>query len=417
MTDTDKAAPDSFHPLCGCAVAEWLLHEARDLEDAGAVIGGFCQRLVAEGFPLFRLFVTIRTLHPQVFATGYQWHRGENLPIEVPREHGIMEQELYLRSPIKMIHDGAAEVRRRIADSSTPMDFPILSELKEEAVTDYLVLPLRFSGNRVNAVSVATDHPGGFSDAELARFKGLVPLLALVLEAKETQRVASTLLAIYLGRDAGRRVLSGLIRRGEGVTIAAALWYCDLRNFTAATESLLRDEIITLLNDYFACMVEAIHRHDGEVLKFIGDAMLAIFPIADDLDRDRACHTALAAAEDALANFQRLNEERRRDGRRTLEVGIALHMGAVTYGNIGAPDRLDFTVIGSAVNLVTRLERRCAELELPLLASAEFASPCGSKLVSIGRHELRGISRPQELFVLPEQRAALEAADRITVVG
>lgn len=415
MSDTGDSS--SFYPLCGCAVAEWLLHEARDLDDAGAVIGGFSQRLAAEGFPLHRLFVTIRTLHPQVYATGYQWRRGGNLPIEVPREHGITEQEVYLRSPIKMIHDGAPEVRRRIADPATPLDFPILADLRSEGVTDYLVLPLRFSMNRINAITVATDRQGGFSEADIARIKGLVPLLALVLEAKETQRLASTLLAVYLGRDAGRRVLSGLIRRGDGVTIAAALWYCDLRNFTAATESLPRDEIISLLNDYFACMVEAVHRHDGEVLKFIGDAMLAIFPIVDDLDRDRACHTALAAAEDALAKFRHLNEGRRREGRKTLEVGIALHMGAVTYGNIGAPDRLDFTVIGSAVNLVTRLERRCAELEQPLMASAEFASPCGSKLVSIGHHHLRGISRPQELFVLPEQRAALEAAHRIAVVG
>jgi adenylate cyclase len=395
--------PDSFHLLCRSPVAEWLLHEARDLEDAGAVVGEFCRRLSASDFPLYRLFVTIRTLHPQVAAIGYQWRHGDSAPSEVPRGHGIDDQDIYLRSPIKAIHDGAPEVRRRIGDPGVELDFPILADLQAEGATDYLVLPLRFSQGRVNVITIATDRVTGFADAEIGRFKSLLPLLALVLEAKTTQRIASTLLSTYLARDAGRRVLSGLIKRGDGITIAAALWYCDLRGFTATTEVLARDQIIGLLNDYFAAMVEAVHGHGGEVLKFIGDAMLAIFPIADDLDRDRACLAALAAAEDALAALNRVNERRRAMGKETLEAGIALHTGAVTYGNIGAPDRLDFTVIGSAVNLVTRLERRCAELGLPLLASAQFASPCGSTLISIGPHRLRGFAQPQELFVLPSQ--------------
>lgn len=409
--------PDSVSSLSDCQAAEWLLHKARDMEDTKAVIGGLCDHLIRTAFPLFRLFVTIRTLHPQVAAIGHHWRRGDAIPSEVPREHGIDRQDIYLNSPIKSIHDGEQEVRRRIGDAAVPLDFPILAELRTEGVTDYLVLPLRFSAGRVNVISIATDQAAGFSDADITRFKGLVPLLALVLEAKETHRVASTLLATYLGRDAGRRVLGGLIQRGDGITIAAALWYCDLRSFTATTEALTRDEVIHLLNDYFTCMVQAVHRHGGEVLKFIGDAMLAIFPIADDLDRDRACVAALAAAEDALADLDRLNGQRRTDGKMILEAGVALHVGAVTYGNIGAPDRLDFTVIGSAVNLVTRLERQCAELDRPLLASAPFASPCGSKLVSIGRHRLRGVAQLQELFVLPPRPTSQSARKRAAVIG
>jgi adenylate cyclase len=335
------------------------------------------------------------------------------LPSETPREHGIDRQDVYLRSPIKVIHDGAPELRRRLSDPAT-RDFPVLDELAAEGATDYLIVPLRFSGQRLNAISIATHRPAGFSDAELARFKELMPLLALVLEAKETQRVASTLLDTYLGRDAGRRVLGGLIQRGDGITLAAALWYCDLRGFTATTEPLPRDQIIALLNDYFACMVGAVHRHGGEVLKFIGDAMLAIFPIADDLDRDRACLAALEAAQDALADLDALNEQRRADGKAVLEADIALHTGAVMYGNIGAPDRLDFTAIGTAVNMVTRLERMCEELGQRLLASARFASPCGSKLVSVGHYRLRGFSQPQEIFALPppvrEQRGTARIA-------
>jgi adenylate cyclase len=398
---TAEIAPASTTPTVGDPVAIWLLNDARDLADMKDIVGGLSERLAATGFPLYRLFLSIRTLHPQVAAIGYQWRRGESLPTEMRREHGIFRQEIYLASPIKLIHDGLPEIRRRIGDPASPRDFPILAELQSERATDYLALPLQFSQRRINAVTISTDREGGFTEADVARFKGLLPLLALVLEVKETQRIAATLLDTYLGRDAGRRVLSGLIQRGDGVTIAAALWYCDLRNFTANAESLSRTDTIALLNDYFACMVASVHRQGGEVLKFIGDAMLAIFPIADELDRDRACLAALAAAEEALADLDKLGRRRTMDGRAALQAGIALHVGAVTYGNIGAPDRLDFSVIGPAVNFVTRLERLCAELGRALLASACFAAPCGSKLVSIGRHHLRGLAQAQEVFALP----------------
>jgi len=382
------------------AVAGWLLREARDLPDSRSVVGGLCRRLAADGFPVYRLFISTRTLHPQVIAIGYQWRRGDADATEVPREHGILESPMYLASPIKPIFDGAPAVRRRIEAPDTPLDFPILGELRAEGVTDYVALPLPFSHGRMNVLSLATDRPGGFTDAELAAFIELMPLLALVLEVKETKRIAGTLLDTYLGRDAGRRVLGGLVKRGDGVT-PAALWYCDLRGFTALADRLPSDEMIDLLNDYFECMAAAIHARGGEILKFVGDAVLAIFPIADDLDRDRACLAALAAAREALAALDAANERRAAAGRARIDLGLALHTGSVTYGNIGAPDRLDFTVIGPAVNLVTRLEGLCAPLGQRLLTSARFASPCGVRLVSLGFHRLRGIAEAQEVFGLP----------------
>jgi len=383
-------------------IADWLLRGARDLPDSKAVVSEFGKRLCAEGFPVFRLFVSLRTLHPQVLAIGLTWRRGQAEAQEVPRAHGILESPQYLNSPIRLIFEGAPMVRRHIEAGAGALDFPILEDLVKEGCTDYLALPLPFSEGRMNVVSVATDRPGGFTPAELDRFEELMPLLALVIEAKETRRIATTLLETYLGRDAGRRVLSGLVRRGDGATIAAALWYCDLRGFTRASEEQPRDEVIALLNDWFGCMVGPVHERGGEVLKFIGDALLAIFPIADDLDRDRACLTALEAAEAALADLDSLNEERIAAGKRPIEMGLALHMGAVMYGNIGAPDRLDFTVIGPAVNLVTRIEGLCAPLGRRLLASERFATPCGSRLKSIGRHALRGFAGEQEIFTLPE---------------
>jgi adenylate cyclase len=389
-------------PSATQTAAEWLIREGRDLPDSKSVLGGLCRKLTDTGFALHRLSVSTRTLHPQVLAIGYVWRRGETEATETMREHGILESPLYLQSPIRAIFEGAPEIRRRIEAPETPMDFPILHDLKEEGVTDYLALPMKFSRGRMNTIAIATDRPGGFSNRELAEFADLVPLLALVLEVKETKRMAATLLEIYLGRDAGRRVLGGLIKRGDGITIAAALWYCDLRGFTALSERLPRDELIELLNEYFGCMAGPVHAHGGDVLKFIGDAMLAIFPIADDLDRDRACLTALAAAKEALAHLDSLNEARRAAGQPVLEVGLALHTGAVMYGNIGAPDRLDFTVVGPAVNLVTRLEDLCEPLGQRLLASARFASPCGLQLRSLGRHRLKGIEEEQEVFALPE---------------
>jgi adenylate cyclase len=398
---TPQAATTLPLGLSAPSIADWLLSEARQLADSRAVVSEFGKRLCAEGFPVFRLFVSLRTLHPQVLAIGLAWRRGAQEATEVPRAHNILESPQYLNSPIRLIFEGAPMVRRRIGAGEGALDFPILAELKVEGVTDYLALPLSFSHGRMNVISIATDRSGGFSSEDIDRFAELMPLLSLVLEVKETGRIANTLLETYLGRDAGRRVLSGLVKRGDGATIAAALWYCDLRGFTRMSEAMPRDEVIETLNDWFSAVAEPVHAHGGEVLKFIGDAMLAIFPIADDLDRDRACHTALTAAEAALAGLDQLNEGRAEAGKPPLEMGLALHMGAVMYGNIGAPDRLDFTVIGPAVNLVTRLEGLTARLGLRLVASTRFASPCGSRLRSIGRHELRGIAEPEEVFSLP----------------
>jgi adenylate cyclase len=391
---------------CVHGVAAWLLREGRDLPDSKAVIGEFCRRLVAEDFPLARLSVGTRTLHPQVLAIGFVWRRGDAEPTESQREHGILESPMYLKSPMKALHDGAPEVRRRLEGPEAVFDYPILVELREEGMTDYLALPMRLSEGRWSTVTIATDRAGGFTDRQLASFADLIPVLALVLEVKETQRITATLVETYLGRDAGRRVLSGLVKRGDGVTIAAALWYCDLRGFTRMSNQLSRDTVISLLNDYFECMAGPVHARGGDVLKFIGDGLLAIFPIRDDLDRDRACTTALEAAREALDGLGRLNGRRREAGEPPLEIGLALHTGAVMYGNIGAPQRLDFTVIGPAVNLVSRIEGLCPVLGYPLLASKRFASPCGSEMVSVGRHRLRGIEEEQELFTLPEAMQA-----------
>jgi class 3 adenylate cyclase len=271
---------------------------------------------------------------------------------------------------------------------------------------------MKFGQGEIHGISWASRAPGGFTDQDLTIVQDLVPALSVTIEVLHQRRTTATLLDTYLGREAGRRVLTGSIRRGEATTLAAALWYCDMRGFTQLSDRLERDQIVELLDDYFGCMAVPVEAMGGEILKFVGDAMLAIFPMRDDLDRDRACRDALTAAERALLDRDELNKVRGRASKPELKVGLGLHHGPVMYGNIGAATRLDFTVIGPAVNLVTRIESLCPALDRPLLTSRPFASPCGSRLKTLGLHALKGIEVPQEIFGLPGAASRTSARRR-----
>ncbi len=389
-------------PDAAKAVARWLLAEGRQIARLEDLLAGLCQRLLAAGVPIDRVGMHIRTLHPQVAAVRVLWRVDASAPTKTAYGHDVPVGDLFLKSPFFVVYGTGRPVRRRIGDPDCPRDFTILDELRAEGMTDYYVTPLTFSQGRTHAMTWASRQRGGFSDADIAAIDSLLPAISMIAEARESRRISKTLLDTYLGPQAGARVLNGSIRRGDAETIAAALWFCDMRGFTELSERLPRDAVIGTLNDYFECMAGPIHANGGEILKFIGDALLAIFPMKDDLDRDRVCFTALDAAQEALRDLEALNERRSRSGEDPIRIGLALHAGAVMYGNIGAPERLDFTVIGPAVNLVTRIEGLCPVLGRPLLTSARFASPCGSKLVSLGRYPLRGIAEEQEVFGLPE---------------
>jgi len=394
-----EAAPPP--PQVAKKVARWLVSEGRQAPQIEDLLGGMCQRLLSAGVPIERVGLHIRTLHPQVAAVRVLWRVDDPQPTKTAYGHDIPMGDMFLKSPFFVVYGTGQPVRRKICDPDSPRDFSILDELQAEGMTDYYVTPLTFSQGRTHAVTWASRKPGGFADEDVAAIDSLLPALSMIVEAREARRVSKTLLDTYLGPQAGARVLNGSIRRGDAETIAAALWFCDMRGFTELSERLPRDAVIATLNDYFECMAGPIHANGGEILKFIGDALLAIFPMKDDLDRDRVCHIALAAAQQALKDLDAVNARRASDGSDPIRIGLALHTGAVMYGNIGAPERLDFTVIGPAVNLVTRIEGLCPVLGQPLLASARFASPCGSKLVSLGRYPLRGIAEEQEVFGVP----------------
>lgn len=383
----------------------WLLRDGRHQPTSGELLQGFCRELTEGGFHLMRAFLAKPTLHPQIASIAYRWSRAEPKVEAFTREHDIWQSEQYLRSPMALIYAGEESmIRRRLFGPGLRLDFPILEDLLAEGGTDYAIFGLRRGDGRPMAVvSIATDAPGGFSDEQFTGFQSLLPLLSLIVEAIETRLTAKSLLEIYLGADAGRRVMGGLIRRGESVTIAAAIWQCDLRDFTAMSNQLPRDEVLAILNDYFDAVTRPVLARGGEILKFIGDAVLAIFPMKDDLDRDDKCRVALTAGEEALEAMRDVNELRASAGKAPLSIGIGLHAGSVSYGNIGAQTRLDFTVIGPAVNLAARITGLCRPLNQRLLASKAFASPCGSKLVPLGHYPLHGFDQPQEVYGLPEE--------------
>ena len=385
----------------------WLLNEGRRLPELADVVAGVARQLTEGGLPLQRFFLGQRTLHPQMGAIGYIWNQGDQTSQTVERDHSITTTSAYLLSPMRRIYEGGEKlIRRRLVGPEAELDFPVLQELRDTGSTDYAIFALELEGQAHASCSITTTAPQGFSDGDIAAVRTLMPLLAMLVEAREWHRLAESLLEIYLGADAGRQVLGGSVRRGQSTTIAAAIWFCDLRDFTAMSNQLPRDEMIALLNDYFDAMARPVHAHGGEILKFIGDAMLAIFPMHDDLDRDHKCHVALRAAHEAFDALDGLNEIRASAGKPPIRAGIGLHAGSVSYGNIGAAignsARLDFTAIGPAVNLASRIEGLCKGLNRPLLASKSFASPCGSMLVPLGKFELAGFPEPQEIYGLPD---------------
>ncbi len=379
------------------ALNHWLLYEAWRIEDIQEIMSGFCEHLLGFGLRIVRVGAIIGTLHPRVRSYYFIWKRGEGIS-ERSGEHGIENSPEFRQSPFPAVLFEGLSIRRRLEGSGDP-GYPILEELRTGGATDYIALPMEFGGDERNGLSFAMDRPGGFSDAELRGLYPVVALLGRVLETKALRRTALNILDTYLGHDTGKRILRGHIQRGDVETIHAVLWYCDLRGFTTLSESLPGADVIELLNDYFQAMASAVHEAEGEVLKFVGDAMLAIFrPRYTDAPRGATCERALAAAERAVENLAAVNAERLKLGKPVLTAGLALHVGEVLYGNVGAEDRLDFTVIGPAVNLVSRIEHLCAELGLPLVVSGDFAELIERPVTSLGKHKLRGIAMEQEIF-------------------
>lgn len=377
-------------------------------ESETSLITRFCEGALAAGLPLARALLVVDTLHPVHEGRVFRWQRGQHEPniTEYGRTNTGEAAASWRRSPFyHLLQSGESRLRIRLSPA-TDDRFTLLKDLREAGMTDYLALVNRFAAEGIIGEldcihsSWATDAPDGFTEEATQRIERLAPILALAVKCTSLGRIAATLVETYLGRDAGRRVLAGRIERGVAEQIHSVIWFSDLSGYTRITDTAPPAEIIPLLNDYADAVISAIHDKGGEVLKLIGDGILAIFPAED---RERACRSALAAAVKARHRVGQLNETRATAGHPITDVYLGLHVGEVFYGNVGSADRLDFTVVGPAVNEASRIAAMCRSVDQPLLLSAAFAEAARQerwRLVSVGRFALRGIGRPQELFTL-----------------
>lgn len=402
----------------GLPLEAWLVRAGLAGQPTEVLVEEFSGRLVAEGVPLQRVFVAMTTLHPQVRARSYTWLAGQGLidNEDVPHREVVDQPQAWQNSPFRhMLQHDVPEMRRRLVGPDAARDFEVFGEFAEEGYTDWLALALGFGWALTNGVeefrnpgmgmicSFLTAAPEGFTPAALARLRQAVPLLALAIKSATLAQLARDVTASYIGGDAASHVLSGEIRRGMAQKIDAVILYADLRGFTAVADRLAIEPLVAMLNEYFDCLGPAIEEQGGQILKYLGDGLLASFQLAAGQDPAPLCAAALTAAERALAAVDDLNASRRKAGAPALDLDIALHRGTVMYGNVGTRARLDFTLIGPAVNEAARLENLCGLLDRNLVASRSFAVSAGGaarRLQSLGLHALRGVTEPQEVFGL-----------------
>ena len=400
------------------ALSAWLTQAGLAGTSESDIVAGLCDRCVAAGLPLGRAQVFIDTLHPVHEGRLFRWGHG---PAESAMlEHGrtgldalaasgsdprdVESAERWRNSPFyRMLQTGDTLLRRRM-NAVTEDEFSFLPDWLAAGMTDYVAIITRFAAEgtigEMDCVysSWATRAPDGFSDGHIAALERIAPYLALAIKSVSLARMTATLMETYLGRDAGQRVLGGRIMRGMAEKIDAVVWFSDLRGFTRITDTV-PEQVIPMLNEYSDVIVSAIHEHGGDVLKLIGDGTLAIFTAED---RTQACKAALAAATAARRGVAELNRRRATDGKPVTDMYLGLHVGEVFYGNVGSRERLDFTVLGPAVNEASRIAAMCRSVDQPVLMSAVFAAVGSNerRLVSVGRYALRGVSHPQELFTL-----------------
>jgi adenylate cyclase len=384
-------------------VVRWLIEGCPGARRAEDIMQQLCERLCACGVPLWRSSVFVRTLHPNIMGRRFSWQPDKAVDMGAA-PYGVMEEDVFRLSPVARVYQTGTSLRRRLADNDCPMDFPILADFRAEGVTDYLVEPLLFTNGEIHVATWTTLAPGGFDDDQIRGLANVSPALARVAEIYALRRTAQTLLNTYVGAHTGERILKGQIRRGETEAIEAAIWLSDMRGFTALSDRIAPASLMRLLNRYFDAQVPAIEKHGGEVLKFIGDGLLAIFPVvAGDTRGAAACAAALAAAQEARQAIATLGGGEPIEGVDSVRFGLALHIGEVLYGNVGGESRLDFTCIGPAVNLAARIEKLAGELGRTVLASTEFVERCPGTLVPVGRFSVRGIDASQRVFGLAEE--------------
>lgn len=385
-------------PLVAADVVQWLYSEAPQLKGTLEIVSELGERLRAGGVPVDRVTTGIWVVHPNVRAEGSIW-RSSGQPELILYTADAKTSEDYLNSPIKKVHETQMPVRIAIeTDPEAVRTYPIARDLHEEGFSDYIALPMPFSDGSVKVASFATKAPGGFSKSHISVFDSLIRPLALVCELKTLRRTAETVLDTYVGPRAGSKVLDGTTRRGEGEWIKAVVSFADIRGFSRLSNTLPADKIVVFLNKYFGAMTAAVEAHGGEVLKFIGDEVMAIFPYETEEDAREAAHRALLAAHDTLTRIAEINAGKMCVETPDMSVGIALHAGDVFYGNVGSDTRLDFTVVGPVVNLAARIAELAKDLQRQVLVSDAIAELMGCRSGLFGQYQVKGFDDPVSVY-------------------
>ncbi|PPC78938.1 adenylate/guanylate cyclase domain-containing protein [Pokkaliibacter plantistimulans] len=392
-------------------VVSWLLQSAAELGQPVELVSGLCARLTEVGAPLKRVRAGINVLHPEVVGCSYTWWRDQGVVEEESALHGVTNTSAYIGSPMEKLHQGRESVHYPLYALADDGLHSSLRELKEAGCTDYVGFPVVFTNGRVQSLLFATDAAGGFDDHDLAKLALVKDLLAPYWEIIARQQLCDSLLSTYIGPRIAKRVMNGQIKRGDMELIEAALWFSDLRSFTSLSEHLSAQTLLDSLNTYFETVAVEVTARGGEILRFIGDAMLIVFPVSAQVSLAQAADQALAAAQATLQRMDGINQQRAEERMPPLLFGLGLHVGSVQYGNVGAPNRLDFTVMGPAVNRTARIEDMTKLLQQPVLISAEMAGLLERPLQQMGSHELRGVDEPVTLFApLPAEPALPHSA-------
>jgi len=385
----------------------WLIDGARSAPSPPRMMAETCERLVAAGLPLWRVGVFVRTLHPDIIGRNFVWRPGAEVVVG-SANYEIVDSPEFRSSPLAIVFREGREVRA-LLDGPDSKRFPLFDDLRAEGVTDYIALPILHIDGSVHASSWTTKQPDGFTDEQLDALRSLIPPLARVIEITRLRFTAATLLDTYVGNRAGERIMGGQIRRGHTDTMHAAIWLSDLRGFTALSDRLPAETVVEILNLYFDCQVSAIRTHGGEVLKFMGDGLLAVFPIDEYVgDIQQVCARVLEAARESRSSVEALQYPIGETIER-FRFGVALHVGKILYGNIGGGNRLDFTCIGPAVNLAARLEKIAARLHRTVVASAQFAHASAGDWSDLGEFPIAGFAKAERVYGLDDEAPGVEA--------
>ena len=385
-------------------VTDWLIEGALSAQTPMALLEQTCQRLVAAGVPLWRVAAFVTTPHPDLFGRSFIWRLGSDVVVNTA-SFDLPSSPQFTQSPLILVYNSRKEARFRLDDPESQR-FPLFDDLRTQGVTDYIALPLLFTDGSVHVASWTTKESGGFTDEQLAGLRRIIGPFSRLGENFAQRRTAATLLDTYVGNSAGERILAGRIRRGHTEAMQAVIWLSDLRGFTALSDRVPAETVVDILNQYFDCQVGAIKAHGGDVLKYMGDGLLAVFPVGESVtDVGQVCSGVVEAARESRANVEALRYPNG-DVVERFRFGVALHIGRVLYGNIGGGNRLDFTCIGPAVNLAARLEKIAGRLKRTTIASSAFADACPGNWTDLGEFPIAGFSKTERVYGLADEVSA-----------